>query len=112
VGTIRKAERGAIDLQITGKEGSWLVDHLRYALKFADGREFEAKRQGHSMSSGPERFEATLDLTAQELRQAQDVPAGALTLIIRAPDDVRRQKVTFTLQNVPLIEPKAGEAEF
>jgi hypothetical protein len=112
VGMIRKMDGGSVDLQIQGKEGAWLVDHLRYALKFADGREFEAKRQGHSMSSGPEHFDATLNLASEELRRGEGMPAGVPTLIVRAPDDVRRQRVTFTLQNVPLIEPKAGEAEF
>jgi len=109
---IRKMGKGTVDLRIVGKKGGNLVDHLQYALKFADGLEHKLKRQGHSMSSGPDRFTCTLNLANDELRREGNALVGAPTLILRAPDDVRTHKVTFTLHNVPLLEPAAGGAEF
>ena len=95
-----------IRFTLRGKGHTAVFEDLAFALKLPGGEEWECRKSGHSLSSTGNVFKGTMTISVAE--RGKEAAAG-MTLVVRAPDRVRRERVRFTLERLPLHPPAARE---
>jgi hypothetical protein len=103
---------GQMSIGLRGTGAAEQLQGLQFQLKLPGIEAIPCVPRGRSVQSKDGTYAARLSCAYQLPRNIGGAAARAATLVVRLPDNVRREHGTFTLRSIPLFQPPAAQAEF